>query len=153
MAEIFKVAQKAFIVDEARENVLLVRYQKSKFLPEKLNDKLTFPGGKIEFGENIDSSIVREVKEETGLIVIPSLPFYSWAWNYKKAEDDIYIYGVVRLCFLQSGKLNLTGVPQNETELSAPVWYEINSLKEENFVFDEWPAVLSYKKFRLSNPF
>src|SRR6266536_2099586 len=54
----------AVIVENGR--VLLVRRGK-----EPLKGKWTLPGGMLELGESLLSGVVREVKEETGLVVEP----------------------------------------------------------------------------------
>ena len=54
----------AFIFDNAMDRVLLVH----KLSPEWQAGKLNGVGGKIEEGENSLACIVREVREETGLV-------------------------------------------------------------------------------------
>lgn len=51
---------------------------------------LTFPGGHLEHGESIVESTIREMKEETGLIVsnLQNCGFVQW---YNPAKDFQYI--------------------------------------------------------------
>lgn len=57
-------------------NMCLV-YSGDKILVQERNKKdwpgLTFPGGHVEKGENFIASVIREVKEETGLTIYDSL--------------------------------------------------------------------------------
>ena len=61
-----RVSAYALIHDS--ERILLCRL--SKELPE-WEGYWTLPGGGIEFGESPDDAVVREVREETGLIITP----------------------------------------------------------------------------------
>jgi ADP-ribose pyrophosphatase YjhB (NUDIX family) len=54
----------AVIVDEGR--VLLVRRGN-----EPMKGHWTLPGGLLELGESLSDGVIREVREETGLIVEP----------------------------------------------------------------------------------
>lgn len=54
-----------FLVDENRENVLLIR--KSK--PEKQKGRLNGVGGKVEEGETFKMAMEREFREEAGMDV------------------------------------------------------------------------------------
>jgi 8-oxo-dGTP diphosphatase len=58
------VAIGAIIVDAGR--VLLVRRGS-----EPLKDQWSLPGGALELGESLAEGVVREVREETGLVVEP----------------------------------------------------------------------------------
>jgi 8-oxo-dGTP pyrophosphatase MutT (NUDIX family) len=53
----------AIILDEAGEQVLV--HQRSD------NGWWGFPGGAVECGESVEQGLVREVREETGLVVTP----------------------------------------------------------------------------------
>lgn len=50
----------AFIYDEAEEKVLMVN---------NVGASWTLPGGEVEDGENSKQAVIREVEEETGLII------------------------------------------------------------------------------------
>ena len=54
-----------FLVDENRENVLLIRKNK----PEKQKGRLNGVGGKVEDGETFRMAMEREFKEEAGMDV------------------------------------------------------------------------------------
>ncbi|HET8645583.1 MAG TPA: NUDIX hydrolase [Vicinamibacteria bacterium] len=54
----------AVVVDEGR--VLLIRRGK-----EPLRGRWLVPGGTVEWGETLEEALVREVQEETGLLVRP----------------------------------------------------------------------------------
>ena len=83
--QIFFVGQKAFIKN--KNNEILVLYDAII--------GLDLPGGKIQTGEvDLISSLKREVKEETDLIIDVKKPFYTWVFNYpiqKEGLDKIFI--------------------------------------------------------------
>jgi 8-oxo-dGTP diphosphatase len=54
----------AVVIHEGR--VLLIRRGK-----EPLRGRWVVPGGTVELGETLEAAIVREVQEETGLVVVP----------------------------------------------------------------------------------
>lgn len=57
----YRVSTKALVLDETRTKLLLMREN---------NDMWDFPGGGLDFGEDIKDSIVREIKEEMWLEVL-----------------------------------------------------------------------------------
>lgn len=67
MNKIFKIATKAII--ENNENKYLIL---KKTIEENLNDACSnlfdLPGGRVEYGEDLENSLKREIKEETSLI-------------------------------------------------------------------------------------
>ena len=70
-------------------NMCLV-YSGDKILVQERNKKdwpgLTFPGGHVEKGENFIASVIREVKEETGLIIYD--PLLCGMEEYKADNND-----------------------------------------------------------------
>lgn len=70
-------------------NMCLV-YSGDKILVQERNKKdwpgLTFPGGHVEKGENFIASVIREVKEETGLTIYD--PLLCGMEEYKTDNND-----------------------------------------------------------------
>lgn len=52
----------------------------------------TFPGGHIEEGEAFANSVIREVKEETGLIIKNPRFCGVYHWNLKEIHNILFIY-------------------------------------------------------------
>lgn len=62
MSEPIKLMNMCMVVD-AQGRVLVQNRKKNDW------DGLTFPGGKVEFGESLTRAVIREVFEETGLTI------------------------------------------------------------------------------------
>lgn len=94
----FFFAQKAFIVHNGR--LLLVR--KSMNDPNQPG-KWEVPGGRMEFGEDVDPHIIREVREEVGIEIKPGRPFYVWQWQLTRQGSggesiEMQIVAAARIC-------------------------------------------------------
>lgn len=88
-------AMKAFIVHEGK--VLLLR--ESVTYEDGTNlDKWIEPGGRVEPGENFRDGLVREIKEETGLEVDVTSPFYVDEWRPKVRGEQWQIIGTFFVC-------------------------------------------------------
>ncbi|PIP25304.1 MAG: hypothetical protein CO075_02600 [Candidatus Moranbacteria bacterium CG_4_9_14_0_8_um_filter_41_43] len=60
----FRIYTRAVIFDETKKRVLLIK----KNANQKIGSgEWLFPGGTVEFGEDIETALIREVQEETGL--------------------------------------------------------------------------------------
>lgn len=93
----------ALVVNDKGEILLAKRHQ-----PEwpEIHGKWEFPGGGIDFGEEPESALLREVKEETGLEVkiIRLLPkAYQNVWD--RDEKKIQVIILSYECRATGGKL------------------------------------------------
>ncbi len=73
------VAVKAFIRN-SKGDILLLR-ESNKYEDGTNSGKYDIVGGRIEPGERFDDSLMREIKEETGLDVKILKPFYVNEWR------------------------------------------------------------------------
>ncbi|MBU0457579.1 MAG: NUDIX domain-containing protein [Nanoarchaeota archaeon] len=88
----FQVVVKAIIIDE-KDNLLIVkRSENDKINPERI----TVPGGFINFGEKPKDAVKREVKEEINLDV--EITKVTSVWTSIIKEEDLQIIGINYLC-------------------------------------------------------
>lgn len=87
------------VIHEGR--VLLIRRGK-----EPLRGRWLIPGGTVELGESLEDAVVREVEEETGLIVEPREVVLVFDRIHRDGNRITYHYVIVDyLCQYVSGAL------------------------------------------------
>ncbi len=90
MEKIQKIGVSGFLLKDNK--VLIVKRADSEsFLPGVYE----LPGGKIDFGETIESAIEREFKEETGLDIKAIKPVY--VFSYLSDEDNRQTFDITYL--------------------------------------------------------
>lgn len=70
----------------------------------KENGALDLPGGRVEKGETLESALVREINEETGLKVEIRDPVQEW--SFYKAQNHL-VKGITFECAYLNGKVRL----------------------------------------------
>ena len=124
------VGQKAII---EKDGEVLVLFEK--------NIGLDFPGGKLhESDVNITESLIREVREETGLDIIIGEPFYTWLVKFPPhGEYDINdVFLVAYRCIYVGGEVQLS------SEHGRYQWVNRDNFKE---VKDDRPHFKALEKY------
>lgn len=85
-----------------------------------------FPGGKIDFGQDINDALKREVKEETGLDISVKEPLFFWDQDIEveKYKDKV----LVNLYFVCEAPLN--GKVTLSEEHDDSMWLDFHALKQ-----------------------
>ncbi len=106
--------------------------QNGKLLMQKRNDpqrtdyhgKWEFPGGGVEFKEKILENVVREVKEETGLVVEPVKLLQHIAVEWQEYPTFSYqVYLIPYVCKIVGGEIK----PRDHEVLEAR-WFELDEV-------------------------
>lgn len=139
----FFFAQKAFILKDG--SLLLV--QKSEDDPHNPG-KWEVPGGRMNFGEDVDEHLKREVFEEVGIDIVPGHPFHVWQWQLQRASDegdrlDIQIVAVARLCTPLSLEVSHAGRVEDDY-LAETRWVKIANLNDYDLIDNMRPVIDSF---------
>ncbi len=105
----FRVSVKGLYVRDGK--ILLVRESTT------MSGKWELPGGGLDFGENIEEGLRREIKEEMGLNVtkVSDKPFYVWTYRYENNRRNIgWYYSLVVAYRIELESLDFT--PSEECE-------------------------------------
>ena len=76
------------IVKNKRQKFLITRRQEGQHLAGKWE----FPGGKVESGETFEVAMIRELKEEVGLIATDYVLFESLNFQYENLVLSLHFY-------------------------------------------------------------
>ncbi len=85
----YRVSVKGLFVKDGK--VLLLKES------PKLSGQWELPGGGLDFGEDIQEGLKREIEEETGLKVksISDKPVYVWTWRFENKRNMDWYYSLV----------------------------------------------------------
>lgn len=100
------VATKAFI--EYNGKILLVR-ESDKYADGVNVTKYDVVGGRVEPGQRFDESLLREIKEETGLDVQIGQPFFVSEWRPVVRGEQWQIVGIFFQCQTSFNEVVLSG--------------------------------------------
>lgn len=98
-------ALKAFIKHNGK--ILILR--ESKDYSDGTNvGRYDVPGGRVKFGEGWKDGLLREIKEETGLVVRIGRPFDVAEWRPVKNGVERHVVATFFECFSDSDSVNLS---------------------------------------------
>jgi len=130
----FGIATKAIISDE--KDCYLILHKSSE---EEVNpNEADIPGGRVEFGEDLEAGLIREVLEETGLNIRIKSPTRTWSL----VKEDLHLVGITFLAEVVEFKEVILS-----NEHSGYKW-----LKKEEIMLGEYPAWLKKEFEQIINP-
>jgi 8-oxo-dGTP diphosphatase len=81
------------------------------------------PGGKVEFGENLQQAAEREIKEETGVVIKATTPVYV----FDLIEDEKRHYVIVDLLADY-----ISGTPKASDDADDAKWFSLQDIDQPN---------------------
>ena len=114
-------------------------FKNEEFFPNKWE----LPSGKVEFGEDADSALIREVLEETGLKAIKFVPFKCTHYIIEKPEKKRH---TIQIIYLTSVKNSAEIILSEEHDK-----YEWITLEEVDQLdtFEDMPIILKEAQERI----
>lgn len=102
---------------------IILRYQEKILIARHANGVHDFPGGRIEWGENLFDSLRRELKEELDFN-LEDQPRLFHVWNYVSKDQERHSVMVYYICDLKE-----------EPDFNSPenlelLWLENDQMKE-----------------------
>lgn len=121
----YRVTIKALCV---RDGKLLLSHESESYSGQGWE----LPGGGLDFGEDIESTLRREIMEEMGLQVtkISHTPIYTWTWKFENKRDLKWYYSCVLAYRVEFKDLNIT--PSDECE--AVEFFDVAGLRALHLV-------------------
>lgn len=101
--ELLQFAQKALIIKN-RKLLLIKKSSKDINSPNQWE----VPGGRKQVGENLEEHIIREVKEEVGLEILPKEIFDMWEFSIHVNNEKTTVVAVARFCELTNENIIIT---------------------------------------------
>ncbi|MBZ9687397.1 NUDIX domain-containing protein [Clostridium estertheticum] len=128
-------AVKAFILNEG--NFLIMHKSRVE------EDIWELPGGRMEFGESAEETLIRELLEETGLLVTPIKLLDTWNCVF----DNYQITGIIYLCKIKNTELKLSDEHDNYKWVNADAGSIINmyDVFKEKMINWNWDEIKSFK--------
>ncbi len=89
--------------------IIILKYRNKYLLVQRAKDDDIFPGkwqnlgGKVEVGERLEEAILREVKEEVGVLLKKDVkPVFIQSYSWNKSGDEIRRLGVIFMIKLKN---------------------------------------------------
>lgn len=133
------VATKAFVNFHGK--ILIVR-ESSAYIDGSNAGKFDIIGGRLEPGQHFQDSLLREVKEETGLQVEIGKPFFVNEWRPVVRGEEWQIVGIFFECHASSNHVNLS---KDHDEFR---WIEAKDFAQHPIIESLAPAFAAYLNSR-----
>ncbi len=133
------------IVNRTRATALIIQDEKILLIHRINNGEeyWVFPGGGIEKGETPEEAVVREVKEETGLI------FFNYErQDYKIGDDNTNTDNIFFLGKVEDGEIVLGGPEAHQdpkVNQYHPQWVQLKKINDLN-LYPESIKIIIQKK-------
>ncbi len=131
-------ATKAFIKRDGK--ILLVR-EATSYQDGSNAGKFDIVGGRVEMGQRFDESLLREIKEETGLLATIGKPFFVNEWRPVVRGEEWQIIGVFFECEAGAGDIVLS------EDHSEYLWIDPVDYKNYPLIENLHPAFEAYLQF------
>ena len=131
------IATKAFIL---YKNKILLLKESSNYSDGSNTGKYDVVGGRIEPGQRFDESLLREIKEETGLDAKIGNPFFVNEWRPKVRGEQWQIIGTFFECFTITDKVVLS---KDHNEY---VWIDPKDYRQYDLIKNLTPVFRGYLK-------
>ncbi len=129
------VATKAFLIHNGK--VLLLR-ESNQYQDGTNAGKFDVVGGRVKPGQRFDESLLREIKEETGLEAKIGRPFYVDEWRPEKNGEIWHIVGTFFECEVDSDQVQLS---EDHDDYK---WIEPETFMEQGVIENLYPAFEAY---------
>jgi 8-oxo-dGTP diphosphatase len=101
MEKKFGVAAKALVKNMEGQYLVLFKSENEDINPNEID----IPGGRVEFGEDVQDCLSREISEEVGLKIKINHP--SRVWGFVK--NELHLVGITFVADLIGGDIALSG--------------------------------------------
>ena len=133
-------ATKAFIIHN--EKVLILK-ESLKYKDGSNPGSFDVVGGRVKPGQHFKESLIREIKEETGLDVKIGKPFHVEEWRPNVKGEQWHIIGTFFKCTTNSDNINLSKDHENY------LWINPDDYKNHNLIPNLHSAFEAYLERKL----
>lgn len=128
------------VIQDSKGRVL-IENRNEKDLPIA-DQKWGLPGGKLEFGERPEQTVIRETFEETGykIRIIKMIPLtYTNIWYYSDRKQHTVVFGY------QGEIISNEIIPSSDEDVNCIKWISKNELNNYDFL----PGIIEFINYVL----